>query len=95
MSGGHFEYKQYTLGAIAEDIDRLINKALNYLDNPPKEDDYERCYQYRQETIDKFTQTRDALIEAAKMVQRVDWLVSGDDSEDSFHKRWQEEIKEL
>lgn len=30
--------------------------------------------------------------QAEIMVQRIDWLVSGDDGEDSFHKRWDGEL---
>jgi hypothetical protein len=29
------------------------------------------------------------------MTQRIDWLMSGDDSEESFHSRWDTEIKQL
>jgi hypothetical protein len=28
------------------------------------------------------------------MAQRVDWLISGDDGEESFHQRWKEELGE-
>ena len=33
-----------------------------------------------------------ALKKAATMAQRIDWLVSGDDGEESFLRRWSEEV---
>ena len=32
------------------------------------------------------------LKKAATMAQRIDWLVSGDDGEDTFLKRWAKEV---
>jgi len=90
MSGGHFEYQQYRLHDIASQIKELI--ASN-------DDEYEWGYRrgngYSAETIEKFKIAVDTLEKAAIMAQRVDWLVSGDDGEDSFHRRWDEELKEI
>lgn len=47
--------------------------------------------EYKPETIAKFRQAQQALVRAYKMAQRIDWLLSGDDSEDTFHQRWDEE----
>ena len=92
MSGGYFEYNQWKVEELAEDIDRAIARSTRLLDNPPDKNDYEHCYVYTPETLAKFTEARDTLRRAAKMAQRVDWLLSGDDGEDSFHKRWEEEV---
>ena len=92
MSGGYFEYNQWKVEDLAEDIDRVIARSNKFTDNPPDKDSYEHCYVYTPETIAKFAQARDALMVAAKMAQRVDWLLSGDDGEETFHKRWKEEI---
>ena len=92
MSGGYFEYNQWNVEQLAEDIDRVISRSLSLLDNPPDKDDYEHCYVYTPETLAKFAEARDALQKAAKMAQRVDWLLSGDDSEEAFHRRWKEEL---
>jgi len=90
MSGGHFEYQQYRLHDIASQIKELI--ASN-------DDEYEWGYRrgngYSAETIEKFKIAVDTLEKAAIMAQRVDWLVSGDDGEDSFHRSWDEELKEI
>ena len=47
---------------------------------------------YDKEIIEKFKLAVHTLRKAAIMAQRVDWLVSGDDGEDSFHRRWDEEL---
>jgi hypothetical protein len=84
MSGGHFQYKQYELGYIADEIEQLI------LDNDSEEvNEYgdKKGYGYSPETILVFEYARNALLQAQIYVQRIDWLVSGDDGEDSFHRR--------
>lgn len=93
MSGGYFEYNQWRVEELAEDIDRVIARSNKFRDNPPEKDSYEHCYVYKQETLDKFTEARNLLRRAAKMAQRVDWLLSGDDSEEAFHERWKEELE--
>ena len=46
-------------------------------------------FEYRQ------IQIWDILIQAYLYVQRIDWLVSGDDSEDGFHERLKEDLSEV
>lgn len=92
MSGGYFDYNQWRVEELADDIDRVIVRSTKLLDNPPDEDSYEHCYVYTPETLAKFAEARDLLRKAANMAQRVDWLLSGDDGEETFHKRWNEEI---
>lgn len=41
----------------------------------------------------KFHETAHWLRRASEMLQRVDWLVSGDDGEESFRKRWKVEVR--
>ena len=43
---------------------------------------------FSSETLHRFKDTVKALRRAEAMVQRVDWLVSGDDSEETFHELW-------
>jgi hypothetical protein len=85
MSGGHFDYQQYRLEDMASMIDDLIaTNDSTLLDNYgcPK------GYGYSPATIQRFKLTAHTLRQAAAMTQRVDWLVSGDDGEDDFHRRW-------
>lgn len=92
MSGGHFQYEQYKLQMIADEIKQLI------IDNKSEElnryGDKKGAF-YSHETIKEF-ETALALLRVSYVyVQRIDWLVSGDDGEDSFHRRLRDELKKL
>jgi len=52
-------------------------------------------YHYKPETISKFEEAAVLLRMAKIYSQRIDWLVSGDDGEESFHERLEEELNEL
>ena len=52
-------------------------------------------YGYSPETIAKFKIARMSLLLAQIYVQRIDWLVSGDDGEDSFHSRLDADFEAL
>lgn len=92
MSGGHFNYIQSRFDEIIDEIERLIEV------NDSEELDKYGCeigYHYSEETIQEF---KDAayMLKAAKIyVQRIDWLVSGDDGEDDFHERLTEDFNKL
>ena len=92
MSGGHFNYKQRAFLDIADDIDSQIfdnnSTEKNEWGNPIGN-------HYSPETITEFEKAVKALKLAYVYAQRVDWLLSGDDGEDSFHKRLQAQIGEL
>jgi len=90
MSGGHFEYQQYRIEDIAAEIEELI-KSNN--DERKDEFGYTRGRNYPPEIIEKFKEAQHTLRQAAEMAQRVDWLVSGDDGEESFLRRWQKEVR--
>jgi uncharacterized protein YqgQ len=89
MSGGYFEYRQYMIEQIADEIDQLIlsneEEALN--DWGQKIGRF-----FPPEIISKFTEAAATLRKAAAMAQRVDWLVSSDDSPESFMQRWEKEV---
>lgn len=92
MSGGHFQYKQYELGHIADEIEQII------LDNNSEEVDkygYTKGYGYSPETVEKFKYAKLLLLRAQIYAQRIDWLVSCDDGEDSFHSRLQQDLDAL
>ena len=48
--------------------------------------------EYSEETMEVFQQTANLLSICYVLVKRIDWLVSGDDGEDTFHKRIGEEF---
>ena len=91
MSGGHFNYNQWRIRDIAEQIDELIKSND---DETLDEWGDRRGRGYSPETIERFREAVAALRVAAIYAQRVDWLVSGDDGEEAFHKRLQEELNE-
>ena len=92
MSGGHFNYKQHTLLDMADDIGSEI---LNNDSTEKNEWGNNIGSHYSPETIAEFEKAVKALKLAYVYAQRIDWLLSGDDGEDSFHKRLQAQLKEL
>ena len=89
MSGGFYDYKQYAIDNIAESIQLEIEQ------NDSTEDDgfgYDRGRHYSPLVIDRMSEAVMALRIAYIYAQRVDWLLSGDDSEDSFLRRLDEDL---
>ena len=84
MSGGYFEYKQYHIQDIIEKLEETKVKV---------ESD-EECYHYyrKQELLQEISNGLDYLNLAEIYTQRLDWLFSGDDGEDSFFERLEEEV---
>jgi len=84
MSGGAFEYNQYRISEIINGIETAIK-------NNNVEDEYGYCTNYSKDTIDKFKVAIKYLKQARGMAQRIDWLLSDDDGEETFHERWKED----
>lgn len=87
MSGGHFGYQQYHIDTIADGIEQLILDA-----EKPDAPDYRR---FSPAVIAEFERGLYALRVAKIYAQRIDWLVSADDGEDSFTSRLNSELREL
>ncbi len=108
MSGGHFNYDQHKIGYIADDIQYKIDRNgkektkeeikeegmcdPNWYEKYP-EDRFH--YKYPDEVIDKFKEAVKILRQAEVYAQRLDWLLSGDDGEESFLKRLQDDLLKL
>ena len=92
MSGGHFNYKQHHLLDMADDIGSSI---LNNDSTEKNEWGDNIGRHYSPETIAEFEKAVKALKMAYVYAQRIDWLLSGDDGEDSFHIRLQAQLGEL
>lgn len=92
MSGGHFNYDQYKIGYIIDEIEQIIEHY-----NRDDDDDWGGKYRDRftQEEIVKFKEACYFLEKAQIYAQRIDWLLSGDDGTDSFFRRLELELKEL
>jgi hypothetical protein len=92
MSGGHFQYQQFQISQIADKIEQLI--FYNDSDERDKYGDIKgKCY--ASETIAEFKKAVKTLRAAYVYAQRIDWLVSCDDGEESFHRRLQDELKKV
>lgn len=87
MSGGHFDYNQYKIGWIVDEIEQIIRN------NDVKNDDGTfLAHHYSANTIVQFENAVRALKMAQVYAQRIDWLVSGDDGEDTFHQRLRDDL---
>ena len=91
MSGGHFNYKQHHLLDMADDIGSQI---LSNDSTEKNEWGDQIGRHYSPETIAEFSKAVKALKLAYVYAQRIDWLLSGDDGEDSFHRRLQAQLGE-
>jgi hypothetical protein len=90
MSGGHFDYIEFRIEEASRGIDELIETNDNDSIN---EWGGRRGGGYSEETIEKFKTAAEFLKVASIMLRRVDYLVCGDDGENSFHRRWDNELK--
>ena len=108
MSGGSFQYDQYKIGYIADQIEEVIIK--NGVKKTPEDlkqegwrdpDWYKKYpedlshYKYPDEVIEKMKEAVRALKIAQEYAQRVDWLLSGDDGEESLLSRLEENLKKI
>ena len=95
MSGGHFNYNQYYIEYLARDIEKEIrdNKVKNEWTSDEKWEELGKQY-FRDETIKEFRKAVKALRKAYVYAHRIDWLLSGDDGEETFHERLKEELKQ-
>lgn len=92
MSGGHFNYDQYRINNIVHEIEQIIrdnnSSELNEFVSP-------KGVHFTRETIEEFKIGLELLRKAEIYAHRIDWLVSGDDGEDTFHDRLQEDLKKI
>lgn len=92
MSGGAWDYSQYRIQYIIDCIEEYIEK------NTEKPEYYWGEWKgqvFEDETIEEFKKAIAFLQIAECYAQRADWLVSGDDGEDSFHRRLEKDFHEL
>lgn len=120
MSGGHFNYSQYRMLEIADEVESYVNGIvidevdvyLNELDYNIKrwnsesdKEEYEYVKEHHhgkpnnrnfsEETIKEFKKGVEYLRKAYVYAERIDYLLSGDDGEEEFHKRLQKDLKEI
>ena len=108
MSGGRYEYDQYRINNIVEFIESEIQKSGRKKTDEEIKDEswhdkewYEKYpedlyyYKYPDEVIEKFKEGVKALKIAYVYAHRIDWLLSGDDGEESFLERLEQELKQI
>jgi hypothetical protein len=109
MSGGAFDYKQHDIRMIADEVEQIILNSGRPKTKEELRDEswsrdkswYERYpedlnrYKYPDDVIEEFKKGLDILRKAQVYAQRIDWLVSCDDSEESFHRRLKEDLDKL
>ena len=110
MSGGRFDYKQYEFGYIADAIEDVIlnngrEKTKEELKNEYWRDHdsdwYEKYpedkfhHEYPDEVIEKFKEGVELLRKAQIYAHRIDWLLSGDDSEETFLRRLKDDLSKM
>ena len=104
MSGGRFEYSQWKIRDIAEEVDKEIRRnGRKKTDQEIKDESwhdsewYEKYpedryhYKYPDEVIKEFEKGYYILRLAEIYAQRIDWLLSGDDGDESFIERLAQE----
>ena len=72
MSGGHFDLNRYVLEDVVYEIEENIESKIS---------------EYSLETLKKFNEATEIINKASIYIRRIDWLLSGDDGEESFHER--------
>lgn len=92
MSGGYFDYAQYNISNIIDSIEQVI-----LLNDDDTLDDFgqTRGRMYSEKTIQRMKDGIEILKRAQIYAQRIDYLLSDDDGENEFHKRLDEELKQL
>lgn len=87
MSGGRFDYLQYRIFQVADEVEQLIERF--------SAEDESASSEEAQRVCERYALARDRLREAGKMLHRIDYYVSCDDSLESFLRRWSEDGCEL
>ena len=92
MSGGFFDHSQYTLDQISADIEDEI-----YYNDSEEVNEYndKRGNGFSEDTIQEFKLAVWYLKQALVYTQRIDWLLSGDDGEETFHERLKKDLEKL
>lgn len=78
MSGGHFDYKQRYLNEIEDSIERELNRNNTY----------------NESVREKMKEAIFYLKIAEIYAQRIDWLISDDDCEETFLERLSDDLEQ-
>ena len=90
MSGGRFDYLQYRFTEIVDAIEQEIRD--NNAEPRPK--DWFEPNNFSEKTIEEFKKGIEYIKKAQIYAQRIDWLLSGDDGEDTFNERLLDDLSQ-
>lgn len=96
MSGGKFDYYQHHIHYIAETIQSMLDRQ----GTKKSADDY---YSFESDEYETFPEEVEAKMREGLAVlrrayiyaHRIDWYLSGDDGDENFLKRLEEELNQL
>lgn len=92
MSGGHFNYSQFRFYDIKDQIEDIINDNDSELVDKWGD---KIGFGYSKETLVEFRKAIEYLKLAGVYVHCIDYLISGDYSEDSFHEALKEKLQKM
>lgn len=105
MSGGRFSYKQWHIDNIANQIEQEVilsgkpipKQKWSYYERQEFEETHKQPmnYAYPEPVLRRMEEAVYALRRAAIYAQRIDYLLCGDDGEESFLERLKKELEEL
>lgn len=86
--------RKFRASKISND-EELAFEVHEFLYDYYKNEDGEQVWynDFSKETLDEFRKGLDILNKAYIYTQRIDWLLSGDDGEETFHQRLKEDLK--
>jgi hypothetical protein len=104
MSGGHFQYINYRIVEILDELNGLIQKnglkktkeeikdeqyPIDWMEKYP-EDEYH--YEYPEYVINEFKDATEIIVKAGIYIKQIDYLLSGDIGEETFKENLTKEL---
>ena len=80
MSGGHFDYKCFSISQFADEL-------RNAIDENSKEDDCGYARNFSSKTIETLEECQLLIAKAGKVAKEIEWFYSGDIGEETFLER--------
>ena len=102
MSGGYFNHNQYAIDCIIFQLEDTLEKQGKPVTNGLFSEEYyaqypqDRYYPVYSEKLQQEIKKAIKYLKKAKIyAHRIDWFLSGDDSEETFYERLNKELKQL
>lgn len=92
MSGGYFDHSYWVFQNTADDLQHFVNKQQMYKDNKvnPTLPTGDWDHELSDNTLQRIQSLVFEMQEVAEKFKEVDYLLSGDNSEESFDEIWNE-----